>query len=403
MSNYYKKLTSNLYYTKKASSSSFTILAVITLAIISSAIEVDIFVPSMPSIQKYFATTESMVQMLLTINFAGLATSSLLYGPLSDSYGRRKVMLVGMFIFTVGALGCVLTNSLGWLVFWRFWQGFGCSVAFVVPGAMIFDIFTKEKAAGMLGMLNSAITCAMAGAPLLGSYLYLKYDWHANFLLVAIVSLITWFITLFFCYETLDQQKKKPFNLKSISRDYKLLLTNRSALLLSLVICLIITGELVYVANLSLIFINYLDVSEYHFPYYQGAVLVMFAIASLFCNKVISILGVNNTRKYGSICSFTGALLLLLSALFYSTPLAITISMCIYTIGFALIIGIIYGDYMGIFPDIKGAASALSNAQRMILLSIFIAISGMFFNGTMIPVAIIVFAFSLVSTVIILK
>jgi MFS transporter, DHA1 family, multidrug resistance protein len=370
----------------------FITMAAVVLVIISSAIETDIFVPSFPTIQTYFSTTESLVQMIIGINFLGLCIGSLFYGPLSDAYGRRPVLLVGMLLFSLSSIACVMADSITSLLFWRFIQGLGSSVAFVVPGAIIYDVFNQEKAAKMMGIYNSIVTFAMSFAPIIGSFLYLTFHWRANFIFVAAIAVLAFVFALFFVRETLAVSERATLHLGTILSNYKKLLLHPVAMANLYIICAICGAYFVYITNLSLIFINHLGISNDIYAYYQAMILLTFASLSFFSGNIINRYGVGHTRMLGKKITAAGAVLLLLVALFTPTSaILITVAMTIFTAGFALSVGILFGDYMNVFPAIKGVASSLSNSIRLLAMSVMIYIGSVVFNGTIMPVAIIVF------------
>ncbi len=383
-------------------SQTFITMSVVILVIISAAVETDIFVPSFPALQDYFATTESKIQMIISVNFLGLCIASLFYGPLADAYGRRPILLIGMSIFSVSSIACVMVNTIEAMLFWRFVQGVGSSVAFVVPAAIIYDTFNQEKAAKMLGIYNSIITFAMSFAPIIGSILYLTFNWRANFMFVAALATITFISAIFFVKESHPPEKRPRMHLPSVMKSYIQLLKNPKAMLNLYLVCGVCGAYFAYIANLSLIFINHLGVSNETYGYYQAVILLIFAFVSFSSGYVIMHLGMKRTRMLGMKITVIGAILFLLVTLFFGkNPILITSAMAIFTGGFALSMNVFFGDYMNVFPDIKGIASALANSIRLFVMAALIGLSGIFFNGTMMAVAVIVF-FAGVSSLLIL-
>jgi len=373
-------------------SHTFITMSVVVLVIISAAVETDIFVPSFPALQDYFATTESKIQMIISLNFLGLCVASLFCGPLADAYGRRLVLNIGMFIFAISSIACTLVNTIEAMLFWRFVQGLGTSVAFVVPSAIIYDVYDQEKAAKMLGIYNSIITFAMSFAPIIGSALYLTFNWRANFIFVAALASFTFIMALIFVRESLDKEKRAIMHVPSILQSYKKLLKNKKAMANLFLVCGVCGAYFVYIANLSLIFINHLGVSETNYGYYQAVILLIFAAVSFSSGYVINALGLTRTRMLGEKITVVGAVLFLGVAILASTsPFWITVTMAIFTGGFALNVGILFGDYMSVYPEIKGVASALANSIRLFVMAALIAFAGVLFNGTIMPVAMIVF------------
>ncbi|HLF66865.1 MAG TPA: MFS transporter, partial [Gammaproteobacteria bacterium] len=345
-----------------------------------------------PALQDYFATTESRIQMIISLNFLGLCVASLFYGPLADAYGRRPILLIGMGIFALSSIACIGVNSIEAMLFWRFMQGIGSAVAFVVPSAIIYDVYDQEKAAKVLGIYNSIITFAMSFAPIIGSALYLSFNWRANFMFVAALAAGAFILSFIFVRESLDKEKRAIMHVPSIMQSYKKLLKNSKAMANLYLVCGVCGAYFVYIANLSLIFINHLGVNEVNYGYYQAVILLIFAAVSFSSGYVIAAIGIGRTRMLGKKITVLGAVLFLAVALMAGTsPLLITVAMAIFTGGFALNMGIFFGDYMNIYPEIKGVAAALANSIRLFVMAALIALAGAIFNGTIMPVAIIVF------------
>lgn len=349
--------------------------------------------------QHFFHVTEAQIQLLLSINFLGLCISGLFYGPLSDSYGRKTLLVMGLLIFAIGGVGSVFADTFSHLLFWRFLQGVGSSAAFVIPGAIIFDLYQAEEAAEILGFINSLITTVMAGAPMLGTYLYLHYDWRANFFVIAIIALSAFLVVQCGSEESLPKNQRTKFNLIEIMRGFYLVLTDRITLANLVIFCAIISAYMVFVSNLSLIYLDHLHVSPSHFPWHQGSVLISFAIVSMTSGRLFSYFGVPVVKMAGIIINTLGAILFGLTALFTpNNPLLITSTMCVFSIGVALMMNLIFGDYMERFPHIKGISSALASSLRLLANVVAITTSGIVFTGTIRPVAIIMLALTAISS-----
>ncbi|MDB6096029.1 MAG: multidrug transporter [Francisellaceae bacterium] len=364
---------------------------IVIITYIAACIETDIYVPAFPDMQKYFQTTEGALQLILSINFLGLCISGLFYGPLSDSFGRKPLLNIGFGIFTFSSIGCIYVDTIEWLLFWRFLQGLGSGAAFVVSSAIIFDVYSNEKANQIVGYFNSIITLVIAAAPAIGGALNRKFGWQSNFVVITILALFAWMAIIFTFKETLESHKRERFNIKSILKDYVKVTSSGLAMGHLMILCLMNTAYVVYIANLSLIFINHLKVPAHRFDFYQGMVLGVFAISSTLSALVIQYLGGFKTRLIGGIIFALGGLGLMVDAyLLDPTPNTITFWMCLYTGGFALVVSLIYVDYMRIFPHIKGITSAVGTAVRLVLTAGLVAVAGFFYNGTIVPVATIV-------------
>ncbi len=367
-------------------------MSVVMLVTITCAVETDIFLPSFPAMQEYFATTESKIQLLISMNFIGLFIASLFYGPLADAYGRRPILLTGMFVFTFSSIACALANSLDYMLFWRFMQGLGSSVAFVVPKTIVRDHYDREQAANVLGIYGSAITLSMSFAPIIGNYLYLTFSWHANFTFVAVLASITFIAALFFVPETLHKEKRTLWHGPSILKSYKKLLTTPKAMAILYLCCIIPGAYFVYIANLSILFINYLHVTKEYYGYYQAIILLILATGRFCAGMLIKRLGIKKVRMLGGSINVFGAILLLgVGLVAEKNALLITLAMSIFTLGFSLNMGIFSGDYINTYPKIRGTAASLGGSIGLLVTLAYLFIAVLFFNGSILPIAIIIF------------
>nr|WP_237349961.1 MFS transporter [Wolbachia endosymbiont of Cylisticus convexus] len=171
------------------------------LSLIAKFIEIDISIPSFPDIVRYFNVSEGTIQLTIAYNFLGFCIGGLFFGPLSECYGRRRIMIIGNTFLLIGAVGCVVAPSVFYLLISRFIQGIGVSTS-VVVFAIIADSYKGDKAVKFIGIMNSVLTVVMAIAPVLGSFINEIVGWRGNYASVAILCLISWVLLLFLLPET---------------------------------------------------------------------------------------------------------------------------------------------------------------------------------------------------------
>jgi MFS transporter, DHA1 family, multidrug resistance protein len=192
------------------------LIVLVTIMYIALCAEADIYVPAFPDMINFFDVAENQIQLILSINFFGLCVSGLVVGPLSDSFGRRKVLLLGLALFVLSSLGCTLTNEFMPMLFFRLLQGIAASVPMVIGVAAFLDRYSQEKAGKLIGIVNSVISASMAGAPIAGAWLNQVFNWRANFVVILMLATISFLGTLFFIVETLPKQNRKAFKLNGI-------------------------------------------------------------------------------------------------------------------------------------------------------------------------------------------
>ncbi len=367
-------------------------LGILILGFVATCAETDMYVPAFPNMLEFFATTEAKLQLILGVNFIGICIGSLFYGPASDSFGRRSVMLFCTTLFVVGGLGCVFSNTIEGMIFWRFIQGVGGSGPMTVGCAAIFDRMEAERAAKVMAVLNTLVVALIAGAPVLGGWLNATLGWRSNFIAIAALGAAFLFCLVFFFEEPLEKERRKVFNLRMIMRDYLTMFKSLPFMANTLICSLLFGGFFVYVANLSLIFVNHLGVDDYSYRFYQASVLFIFFIGSATSVKVIDWIGMERMKNIGSAFIITGAIAFYAAAhLFADSPMILNGAMIVFMIGLSYSIGVFFVYAMEVFPHMNGAASALIQAIRLFLSAFVVWIGGLLFDGTMMPVATMIF------------
>ena len=360
----------------------------IILSFIVYCIEIDLAVPSFPAMKSVLQTTEAWMQMSLSLNFFGFFLGALLYGPLSDSFGRRPVILSGCTIYVIGGIGCALMNSIDLLLLFRFIQGLGASSGCVILYAMIADIYPPEKMAWFHGIMNATITVVMAGAPILGSFISQTFGWRYPLITIAVLSIMTLVMMVVLLPETRVQ--KTPWHLKSVVSDYKRLLVNHEFTCLTFGPSLLVGVYMTFVGTAPFFYQTQLGLSVFSFGLHQGAVLASFSLVSLFTGKINHWLGMKRSAHYGNILAITAAAILYgLSFYLGGYPYSITFFMCLHVMGIALSFGTTVAIAFNVVPEVAGASSSLIMASRLLFSSLMVAYASKTYNGTWASISLI--------------
>ena len=350
---------------------------------LAAAMETDIYLPTFPNILEDFHTNEAMVQRILSYNFIGICIGSLLYGPLSDHFGRRPILMFGFGIFIVSSIGCIFSVNIEQLITFRLMQGFGSSACVIVGTAMIFDLFEEDSAAKLIADLNTITVSLMAFAPLIGGWISLNLGYRANFTFIAILVLLSAIKCFLLLPESLAKEKRKPISTKRVLTDYKVVLSSAQFWYNTLITSLILASYMVYVSNMSLLYIEKLGVSSTHFPLYQIATLGTFAFVSLNNGKLIDKFGSDKLKSTGL------GLIMIATIVFFivpksaiHSPLFLTGVMCVFSVGAGLSIGLFFASSMQVFPELTGIAASLVTAIRLLIVAVAIDVGSIFYNGT---------------------
>lgn len=382
---------------KKSQDIAFFIM--IALMYTTVCMETDIYVPAFPDMKLFFAVTPDVIQRILSFNFIGICLGSLLFGPLSDSFGRKKALQLGLGLFSITSWGCLFFHEFNLFLVCRFFQGIGAAAPMVITFAMILEKYEPKKVAQFCGGLNLFITGVMACAPILGSFLNIYYGWQSTFLLIAALATLSFVGSFIFIEETLSIKNRVPFVLSSIVKNYRLVLGSYPYMAAAIICYLMFAGLIVFTANLSLIFIEYLGISKATYGFYQASAPAAFALFSLISIWIIGRFGINKTKYAGIITSLVGAILLMTTAWIEPNPWLICVSMVVFTAGITLA-GPIYGiESANVFPEMRGIATGMSNALRHIIVASIVSLGGFAFNGSIKPVAILIILITFTITI----
>lgn len=358
----------------------------ITMMFIVACFETDVYLPAFPDMMHYFHTTEAMIQSFLSWNFIGICLSGPFYGPLSDSFGRKKLLLCAMGLFSLGSLGTVFSGHIEWMLFWRVIQGLGCGGCFTVGTAIVYDKFQQEEATKVINDLNSVIPVIMAMAPMLGAYLNIHYGFRSNFIFIAFFSLLTLLVCSWQLEETLPKTKRAVFQTRRILKDFARAMLCFRFWAPTIIVSCIFAGYLSYISYTSLLFVNDFGVSRALFPVYQASVLISFVCASLSANKMINRFTVSKVKTYGlSLLSFGGAAFILTAYLLPQQYHLFHLGMIIYSFGAGWLIGPYFTESMEALPDIKGVTASLVTSFRLLFTAGFIAVISHHFDGSIKP------------------
>jgi len=375
-------------------------VSLVTIIYIGLCAEADMYVPAFPQMIEYFEIAENKTSLILSINFVGLSISGLIVGPLSDCYGRRRVLLGGILLFVISSIGCVVTSNFTWMLGWRFVQGIAASVPMVVAGAAFFDKYTPAKAGQIIGFLNSIISAAMAGAPIVGAWISEIFDWRANFIVILALAVVSFVGTLLFIEETLPIKKRKIFNPISIVKDYWTITKSLKFMSYTLIGVLPITVIILYVANLSVIMINHLGIDLITFSYYQATTMGAFMIFSLVSIKLIDSCGVDYTKNLGGLIAAIGSFGIFYVGKFdHTNANMISLAMIFIASGGAMMMSTFTLVALSVFPDMNGTSMAMMTAIRQLLASGLVIVSEIFFDGTIAPVANVIMIYAIIAII----
>lgn len=363
----------------------------------------DIYIPTLPGLVQYFTTSEENVALTISAYLFAVCLSSPIYGPLSDALGRRIMLLVGLCIFTFFSFLCAWSWDVKVLILFRFLQGIGGGVAWVLGLAIVKDIYKKEESVKVMATIGVVIALAPAAAPILGGYMGVYFGWQSNFYLLGGISLLVGVFLFKSLPETLPFDKRQPFSIHDMLENYAILLVNKPFLGYCLISALTFAGMWAYISTMPFFFIKELNMSMGTYGYYQMALLVFYMLGTFLNRYLVRRLGINPLLGWGLGITLLGAVFLSIAALLTpASPVALTGMMAIYCLGMGIVFSNTSTQALEIFPEIGGASSALLGAFEMALAALAVVIAGEIYTTTVLPLSLFIFMLALVSGIIFL-
>src|SRR6476469_5147808 len=181
---------------------------------------IDTYIPAFSGIAASIGATPAEMQQTLSAYLFGFAFMNLFHGALSDSFGRRPVVLVGIAVFTVASAGCALSQTIGQLVFFRALQGLSTGAGIVVSRAVIRDMFPPDQAQKVMSQVTIYFGVAPAVAPIIGGWLFVHAGWHAIFWFLTAIGVVLVAANARLLPETLHREQRQPYNVRNLMQGY---------------------------------------------------------------------------------------------------------------------------------------------------------------------------------------
>ncbi|WP_339045444.1 multidrug effflux MFS transporter [Candidatus Mesenet endosymbiont of Agriotes lineatus] len=378
-----------------------SILVILSITIVDTSI--DIYVSALPKIAEYFKAQDSTVQLTISLYLVGFAISGLIYGPLSDYYGRRKVMLVGMAIFALASVICSLAQSIIYLILIRFIQGFGAGVAGVVGYAAIKDMYSGYECSRVISKLNMIVALSPAVAPIIGSNIVsYGYSWRFLFIIISVLSILIFLLLYLKFKEPINKLRCETDLLCNILKRYIEIFKYYRFLGFIIINSLTFMWVWAYVGNLPFILIKSMNISTKGYGYFIAIIVTSYVVGSAINRKCVEKVGIKNMLLIGLLLPLISDLSLFF--LYYQINLTVIIMMSFWivsNIGLALVMS---NNATSALSEIQeyGLGSALLTFMQMTFGSIGMSIIGYFNknNSSIVPNLLLTIACSIVAIVI---
>jgi MFS transporter, DHA1 family, multidrug resistance protein len=347
---------------------------------------IDMYLPALPAIGQALQADTQQVQTSLTVFFLAMGVCQLIYGPLSDMFGRKPPLYFGLGLFVLGSIGCALAPDIHTLIAFRFIEGVGACAGMVVPRAIVRDLHTGVEATRLTSLLMLVFSVSPILAPLAGSVMIALADWRGIFWSVLVAALAAMAMIALWLGESRPAAQRHGSDLRSALRAYGLLLRDRHFMGLVFIGAFAMSGFFAYLGNSSYVLIEHYGLTPVQFSLCFSANAAAFIGTAQFTGGLVQRLGLPQVVRIGVI-GFSGfALLLWLCFAAGASALPLLLALVFLSFGFlGMVVPTTAVLALEEHGQIAGTASALLGTLQMVTGAAVMGVISLFVDGSAWP------------------
>ncbi len=320
---------------------------------------IDTYLPAFSGIAQSIGATPVQMQQTLSAYLLGFAVMNLFHGALSDSLGRRPVVLWGVAVFTLASVGCALSQNIAALVFFRAVQGMAAGAGIVVSRAVIRDMFPPADAQRVMSQVTIYFGVAPAVAPIVGGLLYVHADWHSIFWFLAAVGAALWLANYRLLPETLHIDQRQPFNVRNLMRGYGQMGSNPRFLMLVLASGVPFNGMFLYVLSAPVFLGELLHLGPTEFYWFFVLTVGGIMAGAYFSGRMAGKVKDKHQIRHGFLIMIVVSLLNVACNLMFEVQAWWAIPLlAAYAFGWALMVPVVTLMVLDLVPERRGMASS---------------------------------------------
>jgi len=330
---------------------------------------IDMYLPGIPAIAGELEVSVDQVQFTLAVYLGVFALGQLLFGPLSDVTGRRATVFLGLALFFLGALLCMVAPSLAWLINARAVQALGAAAVAVAIPALVRDLFEKNDYARTMSLIMLVMGFAPMVAPTLGGAILTVASWRWVFLTLALIAVATALLYLRLIPETLPPSRRHRLHLANILRNYRLLTVHPEGMGYLITASFGFAGMMSFIVASPFVYIELYHVPEQWFGVLFGVNVVGVMLCVSYNARHAKRLGADRLLRFGLNLQLPAALLLGAVGAWSleggQPPLWwVVASAALYLSMNGFVLGNAMAGFMAYFPSLAGTASAFAGTVR---------------------------------------
>jgi len=321
---------------------------------------IDTYIPAFAGITQSLGATPMQMQQTLSAYLFGFAFMSLFHGALSDSVGRRPVVLWGIAVFTLASAGCALSQSIEQLVFFRALQGLSSGAGVVVARAIVRDMFAPAQAQKVMSQITIYFGVAPAIAPIVGGWLLVHLGWHSIFWFLTGVGIVLWAANFKYLPETLHTSQRQSFKVKHLMRGYLQLGSSPRFLLLALASGVPFNGMFLYVMSAPTFLSEHLHLAPTEFFWLFILTISGIMSGAWLSGRLAGKIAPKKQIRHGFVIMLSVSSLNLLANLLFPAHVSWALfPIALFAFGWALMVPVVTLLVLDLYPERRGMASSL--------------------------------------------
>ena len=321
---------------------------------------IDTYLPAFAGIATDLQATPLQIQQTLSAYLFAFAFMSLFHGSLSDSLGRRPVVLTGIAVFTLASAGCALSQSIGQLIFFRALQGLSTGAGIVVSRAVIRDIYPPADAQRVMSQVTLFFGVAPAIAPIVGGFLFVHISWHAVFWFLTAVGVVLGLANWFLLPESLHTSQRQPFDVRNLLKGYRQLGSSSRFLLLALASGVPFNGMFLYVLSAPTFLGEILQLQPTQFFWFFVCTISGIMAGAFISGRLAGRIAPERQIRIGFAVMLVVSVGNLLANLFFTAHVSwALLPIGLYSLGWAMITPVVTLMVLDLHPERRGMSASM--------------------------------------------
>lgn len=371
-----------------------TVVILLTLLLGIQPIATDLYLPALPTIRESLGATTAAAQATLSTLIICFGIAQLAWGPLSDRFGRRPILLGGMTLYTLASVGGATATTIDALIVWRGLQGAAMAAAVTCGRSIVRDLYQPQEGARVMSKALGGLGIFAMASPAIGGIVVQTMNWHAALLTVAIFGALTLIFVVSRYDETLPARNAQATRIGPLLRNWSQVAGNPTFRAWTLLLGFAYGGLFCLLAASSFVFIEVLGLSRVEYGLVMVTNSAAYVAGTLLCRRLLARHGLRKTVQIGGFFSLGGGLTMAALALGgIHTAWAIIVPQWVFALGHGIHQPCGQAGAVGPFPEKAGTAASLSGFFMMVVAFAIGLTLGRTMNGTVYPMTLAIGAF----------